>query len=70
MIKKYKIVFDENSSNEESIKKYILKHPFLFFGINKEQIDYNLEELKKQNPKRFEILKKYIDRFESKNNGL
>ena len=65
MIQKYKIVFDKNSTNGDAIKKSLLNPPFFLFGISKEQLDYNLEQIEKENPKRFEILKKYFDNFES-----
>lgn len=65
MIKKYKIVFDRNSSNKDAIQKSRLNPPFFLFGISREQLDYNLEQIEKENPKRFEILKKYFDNFES-----
>lgn len=69
MINKCKIVFG-NLSNEEAIKKFKLNPPFFLFGMPREQYDEYFQKIKQENPKRFEILKKYIEEFESKNNGV
>lgn len=70
MIKKYKIIFDKDFDNQKAMESFKSKIPLFLLGMSKEQLDLNLEKIRLQNPKRFEILKEYIDKFQNNNNGL
>jgi hypothetical protein len=70
MIRRYKIIFGKDFEIKKSIESVNTTIPLFLYGMSKEDTEKYFEKIKQENPKRFEILKKYIDKFESKNNGL
>lgn len=64
MIRKYKIIFGKDFEIKKSIESVTTTVPLFLYELSKEDTEEYFEKIKKENPERFEILKKYIEKFE------